>query len=72
LRPLPRAEKHAGLADPRIKARLADLGTTPFMGSPGEFGNFIADETEKWAKVIKVRAQACLLGVQSAKWRAGR
>ncbi len=48
------------------------MGTTPFMGSPGEFGNFIADETEKWAKVIKVRAQACLLGVQSAKWRAGR
>jgi tripartite-type tricarboxylate transporter receptor subunit TctC len=46
-------EINAGLADPRIQARLADFGTTPFIGSPGAFGKFIADETEKWAKVIK-------------------
>jgi tripartite-type tricarboxylate transporter receptor subunit TctC len=43
----------AGLADPKIKGRLADLGGTPFPGSPAEFGRFIAEETEKWAKVIK-------------------
>ena len=46
-------EINAGLADPAIKVRLADLGATPFGGSPAEFGKFIADETEKWAKVIK-------------------
>jgi len=46
-------EINAGLADPKIKARLADLGSTPLVGSPAEFGKFIADETEKWAKVIK-------------------
>jgi tripartite-type tricarboxylate transporter receptor subunit TctC len=46
-------EINAGLADPKMRARLADLGTTPFIGSPGDFGKFIADETEKWAKVIK-------------------
>jgi tripartite-type tricarboxylate transporter receptor subunit TctC len=43
----------ASLADPKIKARLADLGTTPFTGSSAEFAKFIADETEKWAKVVK-------------------
>jgi tripartite-type tricarboxylate transporter receptor subunit TctC len=47
------AETNAGLADPKIKARLADLGGTPLVGSPADFGKFIADETEKWAKVIK-------------------
>ena len=46
-------EINAGLADPRIKAQLADLGGMTFAGSPGDFGKFIADETEKWAKVIK-------------------
>jgi tripartite-type tricarboxylate transporter receptor subunit TctC len=46
-------EINAGLADPRMKARLADLGGTVLPGSPSEFGKFIADETEKWAKVIK-------------------
>jgi tripartite-type tricarboxylate transporter receptor subunit TctC len=46
-------EINAGLADPNIKARLADLGSTPLVGSPADFGKFIADETEKWAKVIK-------------------
>jgi tripartite-type tricarboxylate transporter receptor subunit TctC len=46
-------EIKAGLADPKIKARLADLGTTPFISSSAEFGKFIADETQKWAKVVK-------------------
>ena len=47
-------EINAGLANPKIKARLADLGGTPLVGSPAEFGKLIADETEKWAKVIKL------------------
>ena len=46
-------EINAGLADPKIKARLADLGGTVLPGSPADFGKLIADETEKWAKVIK-------------------
>jgi len=46
-------EINAGLADPKLKARLADLGGTPFVGSPAEFAKFVADETEKWAKVIR-------------------
>jgi len=46
-------EINAGLADPKIKARLADLGAGPLALSPAEFGKFIADETEKWAKVIR-------------------
>ena len=46
-------EINAGLADPKIRARLADLGGTVFSGSPADFGKFIADETEKWAKVIR-------------------
>ena len=44
---------NAGLADPTIKARLADLDGLPIPMSPAEFGKFIADETEKWAKVVK-------------------
>jgi len=46
-------EINAGLADPKIKARLADLGVTVLSGSPADFGKLIADETEKWAKVVK-------------------
>ena len=46
-------EVNSGLADPRIRGRLTDLGAIPFVSSPGEFANFIAAETEKWAKVIK-------------------
>jgi tripartite-type tricarboxylate transporter receptor subunit TctC len=46
-------EINAGLADPKMKARLADLGGTVLAGSTAEFGKLIADETEKWAKVIK-------------------
>ena len=45
-------EINVGLADPKIKARLADLGGTLLAGSPADFGKLIADETEKWAKVI--------------------
>ena len=44
---------NAGLADPKIKARLADLGGTPMPMTPADFRQFIADETEKWAKVVK-------------------
>src|SRR5262249_5167993 len=44
---------NAGLADPTIKARLADPGGVPMPMSPAEFGKFIAVETEKWAKVVK-------------------
>jgi tripartite-type tricarboxylate transporter receptor subunit TctC len=36
-----------------VKARLADLGGTPFALSPADFGQFIAEETEKWGKVIR-------------------
>ncbi len=46
-------EINAGLADSNLKARFADLGATVFVVSPADFGKFIADETEKWAKVIK-------------------
>ena len=46
-------EINAGLADPNIKERLADLGGTPLVGSPADFGEFIAAETEKWGKVIR-------------------
>jgi tripartite-type tricarboxylate transporter receptor subunit TctC len=46
-------EVNAGLADPKMKARLADLGNTVLSGSPVEFGKLIANETEKWAKVIQ-------------------
>jgi tripartite-type tricarboxylate transporter receptor subunit TctC len=46
-------EINAALADHKIKARLADLGGVALPGSPAEFGKLIADETEKWAKVVK-------------------
>jgi tripartite-type tricarboxylate transporter receptor subunit TctC len=46
-------EINAGLADPKINARIADLGAEPMPTTPAEFGKFIADETEKWAKVIR-------------------
>jgi tripartite-type tricarboxylate transporter receptor subunit TctC len=46
-------EINAGLADPRIKARFADLGATVFMGSPTDFGKFMSEETEKYGKVVK-------------------
>ena len=46
-------EINAAFADPKIKARLADLGGTPLAGPPAEFGRLIANETEKWGKVIR-------------------
>ena len=46
-------EINAALFDPTIKGRLTDLGCNVFAGSPADFGKFIADETEKWAKLIK-------------------
>ena len=47
------SEINAGLADPKIKARLVDLGGTVFTVSPAAFGKFLADDVAKWAKVIK-------------------
>jgi tripartite-type tricarboxylate transporter receptor subunit TctC len=46
-------EINAALADPKIKARLADLGSTPLVGSATDFGKLIADEMEKWGNVIR-------------------
>jgi tripartite-type tricarboxylate transporter receptor subunit TctC len=46
-------EINAGLADPKMKARLADMGGTPLPGTPADFGKLIADETEKWGNVIR-------------------
>jgi tripartite-type tricarboxylate transporter receptor subunit TctC len=46
-------EINAGLADPKMAARIADLGATVLAGTPAEFGQLIADETEKWGKVVK-------------------
>ena len=46
-------EINAGLADPKIKAAIADMGGTVLAGSPADFGKLVADETEKWAKVVK-------------------
>jgi tripartite-type tricarboxylate transporter receptor subunit TctC len=44
---------NAGLADPKVKARFADLGNTVLPSSAADFGKFIADETERWGKVIR-------------------
>src|SRR5262249_23528349 len=46
-------EINAILADPKAKARFADLGGTALVGSPADFGKYIAEETEKWGKVIQ-------------------
>ena len=46
-------EINAVLADPKVKERLADLGSEPLTGSPAQIGKMLADETEKWAKVIR-------------------
>jgi tripartite-type tricarboxylate transporter receptor subunit TctC len=46
-------EINAALADPRIRTRLAELGTTPLVFTPDEFGAFVEAEIEKWAKVVK-------------------
>ena len=46
-------EINAVLADPKVKARLADLGSEPLTGTPAEIGRMLAAESDKWAKVIK-------------------
>jgi tripartite-type tricarboxylate transporter receptor subunit TctC len=46
-------ELNAGVADPKIRTRITELGGTPLGGSPAEFGTIISEATEKWAKVIK-------------------
>jgi tripartite-type tricarboxylate transporter receptor subunit TctC len=43
----------AALADPKMKAKLAELGGVPMPMTPAEFGKLISDETDKWAKVVK-------------------
>jgi tripartite-type tricarboxylate transporter receptor subunit TctC len=47
-------EINAGLSDPKIKARFAELGGMALTGSPADFGKLIADETEKWGKVVEL------------------
>ncbi len=47
------AAVNAGLADPKLEVRLADLGGSMLAGTPADFGKIIAEETEKWAKVVK-------------------
>jgi len=49
-------EINAGLADPRLKARLAELGGTALTLSPAGFGKLILDETDKWGRVVKFAA----------------
>jgi tripartite-type tricarboxylate transporter receptor subunit TctC len=46
-------EANAALADPAVRARMAELGSEPLPGSPGEFAKLIAEETEKWSEVVK-------------------
>jgi tripartite-type tricarboxylate transporter receptor subunit TctC len=46
-------EINAGLADPKIKAQLAEMGAAVLAGSPAAFQKLIAEETEKWGKVVK-------------------
>ena len=46
-------EINTALADPKLKARLVDLGGTVLPGSPADFGKLIVDETEKWGRVIR-------------------
>src|SRR5262249_28728469 len=46
-------ETNAGLADPALTKRIADLGNTTLPGSSADFGKYLAEETDKWAKVIK-------------------
>jgi tripartite-type tricarboxylate transporter receptor subunit TctC len=47
------SEIHAGLVDPKLKSQFANLGAETFPSSPAQFGKFIAEYTEKWAKVIR-------------------
>jgi tripartite-type tricarboxylate transporter receptor subunit TctC len=51
--PVLNKEITAALADPKIKARLADLGSVPMPMNPADFGNLISESVEKWGKVIR-------------------
>jgi tripartite-type tricarboxylate transporter receptor subunit TctC len=51
--PIRNKEVNVALANPNLEAMFADLGGSVFPGSPSDFGKFIADETEKWGKVIQ-------------------
>src|SRR5262249_1701466 len=65
-------EINAGLADPKINARLVDLGGTVIAGSPGDFGKLIADDAAKWARVVKfagVKAEGYQTGVSPLSMR---
>ena len=46
-------EINAALSDPGMKSRFADIGGEPLPGSPAEFGKLVADETEKWGRVVR-------------------
>jgi tripartite-type tricarboxylate transporter receptor subunit TctC len=46
-------EVNAFLVDPKMKTRIAEMGATTVVGSPADFGKLVADETEKWGKVVK-------------------
>src|SRR5262249_49108634 len=46
-------EINAGLADPKLNARLAELGATALLGSPADYAKLVVDETEKWGKVVR-------------------
>ena len=46
-------EVNGALADPKFRARLAEIGAAPLVGSPADFGRLVADDTEKWGKVVK-------------------
>ena len=47
------SEISAGVSDPRIRARIAELGAAPLIGSPTDYAKFVDGETEKWGKVIR-------------------
>jgi Tripartite tricarboxylate transporter family receptor len=53
--PIPQKHReiNGGVANPKIKAGLADIGGITLAGSPADFGKLVADETEKWGKVVK-------------------
>jgi tripartite-type tricarboxylate transporter receptor subunit TctC len=48
------SEINVVIADPKFKARLAELGATPLPGSPAEYAKLVVDETEKWGRVVKL------------------
>ena len=60
-------EINACLADPKLQARIADLGGIALTGSPADFGRLIVEETEKWAKVVKIfRRQGGVIRIAEA------